>query len=210
MKDKILDPLSKANAAIERRGKRPGSQIWIDTAWELLGDGSENSVSIKRLAEQLDVTRNSFYYHFKDRNELLSILVDRWFYLHDVNKALKDAKSRTNDPGEMLFSMFVYVINVVDSGQSVAIRLWAHQEADLLKRVNKEEDERRKVYGALFKKMGFSAKEATHWSNVYISMVAAEFIRFGHLSKDQRIANARKLHDTLIEELNDRLSKVVV
>ena len=183
------------------KSKRPGAQLWIDTAWKILGEGSVTNVTIQRLSSEIGVSRNTFYYHFSDRNELLQRLVDRWFDLHNIRKAFERARLSSSHPDDILFSMFVNIINVVDSGQSAAIRLWAHSSKDLLKRIDGEELERQKIFSGLFRELGLSKQEALNWSNIYIALHASEYIRFGNLPLKQRIKNARKLHDAILSQI---------
>jgi AcrR family transcriptional regulator len=51
---------------------------WIDAGLELLVGKGVDHVKITRLADALGVTRGSFYWHFKDRDDLLSALVEDW------------------------------------------------------------------------------------------------------------------------------------
>jgi AcrR family transcriptional regulator len=59
--------------------KRLTRQDWIDAALEALETGGVPAVAVEPLASRLGVTKGSFYWHFKDRNELLATarLVDR-------------------------------------------------------------------------------------------------------------------------------------
>ncbi len=181
--------------------KRPGAQLWIDTAWEILGEGSVFNVTIQRLSSEIGVSRNTFYYHFSDRNELYDRLIDHWFDLHDIRIAYEKAQLRSSTPDDILFSIFVNIVQMVDSGQSAAIRLWAHSNGELLERMNGEERERQRIFGDLFEELGLSKTEARNWANIYISLHAAEYIRFGNLPLKQRIKNARLLHDAILSQI---------
>jgi AcrR family transcriptional regulator len=51
---------------------------WIEAASRVLREESVDAVRIKRLAELLDATRGSFYWHFKDRTDLLNEVLAAW------------------------------------------------------------------------------------------------------------------------------------
>lgn len=51
---------------------------WVDAALKLLTDKGVDKVSIAALSRDLSVTKGSFYYHFKDRNDLLQAMLSRW------------------------------------------------------------------------------------------------------------------------------------
>lgn len=51
---------------------------WLDAAIETLGRSGIAAVSIVQLANDLGVTRGSFYHHFNDRHDLLQSMLDYW------------------------------------------------------------------------------------------------------------------------------------
>ncbi|MEL6927820.1 MAG: helix-turn-helix domain-containing protein, partial [Cyanobacteria bacterium J06600_6] len=44
---------------------------WIDAAWILMANKGVAAVKVEVLARQLEVSKGSFYWHFKNRQELL-------------------------------------------------------------------------------------------------------------------------------------------
>ena len=51
---------------------------WIETATELLVDHGIDAVRVDVVSKILKVTRGSFYWHFKDREDLLLSLLEAW------------------------------------------------------------------------------------------------------------------------------------
>lgn len=51
---------------------------WIDTALHVLAKRGIDGVRIEVLAKQLEVTKGSFYWHFKDRAALLEEMLQEW------------------------------------------------------------------------------------------------------------------------------------
>ena len=51
---------------------------WIRAATDLLVTKSIDAVRVDVLAKQLDVTRGSFYWHFKNRDDLLHQVLQDW------------------------------------------------------------------------------------------------------------------------------------
>ena len=56
---------------------------WIDAAWNTLGEAGVDGVRVEALARSLGVTKGSFYWHFKNRQDLIDALYDRWFGLRE-------------------------------------------------------------------------------------------------------------------------------
>jgi AcrR family transcriptional regulator len=57
---------------------RLGRDDWLDAAFRAAVDHSFDRVRVLSLAEDLKVTRGSFYWHFKDHAELIAALIERW------------------------------------------------------------------------------------------------------------------------------------
>lgn len=51
---------------------------WLDAAFAAVVEGGFDAVRVLSLAEQLKVTRGSFYWHFEDHAQLIDALVSRW------------------------------------------------------------------------------------------------------------------------------------
>ena len=66
------------NMTRTERGWRGTPDLWLDAAYDLLVEGGIEAVKVMPLAARLGLSRTSFYWHFPDRETLLSGLVDRW------------------------------------------------------------------------------------------------------------------------------------
>ena len=51
---------------------------WIEAAGKMFVQGGVSEVKVDKLARRLKVTRGSFYWHFKDRQDLLDALLTQW------------------------------------------------------------------------------------------------------------------------------------
>src|SRR5574343_306772 len=59
-------------------GARGSPELWLQAAREALLDGGVEAVKIQVLAKELNLSRASFYWFFKDRDELLDALLAQW------------------------------------------------------------------------------------------------------------------------------------
>jgi AcrR family transcriptional regulator len=59
-------------------GKRLGRDDWINEGLRTLAGHGVDAVRVERLAEALNVTKGSFYWHFADRSALLAAVLDAW------------------------------------------------------------------------------------------------------------------------------------
>ncbi|MCH8505935.1 MAG: TetR/AcrR family transcriptional regulator [Ectothiorhodospiraceae bacterium] len=54
------------------------AEDWADAALDAIAEGGLEAVAVERLARVLGVTKGSFYWHFSNRNALLSAALERW------------------------------------------------------------------------------------------------------------------------------------
>ena len=51
---------------------------WVEAALAAIADGGLAAVSVERLARSLDATKGSFYWHFENRDALVSAALAAW------------------------------------------------------------------------------------------------------------------------------------
>ncbi|WP_234895978.1 TetR/AcrR family transcriptional regulator [Sinorhizobium medicae] len=61
-----------------RKAKELTRNDWVLAGLAALAEGGIDSVRVERLAKSLNVSKGSFYWHFSDRSDLLSALLDLW------------------------------------------------------------------------------------------------------------------------------------
>jgi len=98
---------------------------WIEAAYEELIRAGATGVGINALAARLGVTKGSFYWHFRDRSELLQALLDRWAH-ERTGEVLTLALGTTSDPRERLRRILVLGREVAPLDR--AMRLWAQHD----------------------------------------------------------------------------------
>ena len=59
-------------------GWRGSPDLWLNAAYDLLLEQGIDSVKILPLAQKLNLSRTSFYWFFKDHQQLLDALLSRW------------------------------------------------------------------------------------------------------------------------------------
>jgi AcrR family transcriptional regulator len=51
---------------------------WTRAALDAIGEGGVKAVAVERLAKTLGASRGSFYWHFRDRADLIDAALERW------------------------------------------------------------------------------------------------------------------------------------
>ncbi len=138
-------------------------EAWVDAATEVLVDQGIDHVRVDVLATQLQVTRGSFYWHFRDREDLLRRVLQAW---SDRSTALLTARleSARDDPLEQLRD----VISLPFRGRAaqraarieLAIRAWARRDPTAQAAVDASDASRLDYHASIFRALGFDGDEA--------------------------------------------------
>ena len=156
-------PLAGTRSQDERPRPSLTPDDWIKSAIVQLTDRGIDSVRVDVLAKSLGVTRGSFYWHFKDRDDLLRSVLNAWRDAATEQIIVRFERKHA-DPRLLLKEL----ISLPFRGRSaqraarveLAIRAWARRGAVARQAVD-EVDERRISYHAqLFSSLGFDIPEA--------------------------------------------------
>ena len=152
---------AKLSAPAGNRGEEALSRAdWTEAAIALLAARGVAAVKITRLADDLGVTRGSFYWHFKDRQDLLSALIKVWEQRN--TKALLAAVNGSGDLVSGILAIFECWMAAEPFAPRLdaAMRDWGHQSVKVRRAVRRADRERIKAIAHVFRRAGFEAQEA--------------------------------------------------
>lgn len=163
-------------------GWRGSPEAWIEAAYDALLESGVDSVKILPLAKRLKLSRTSFYWFFKDREELLGALVSRWREKNTGN-LIKQTEAYAETVVEAMLNVFDCWLNkdLFDSQFEFAVRSWALQSAEILAEVQTADQARMDAICRMFMRFGYDAVAAdvrartTYLVQIgYISMQSSE------------------------------------
>lgn len=162
-------------------GWRGSIDGWLEAAYEALLEGGVDAVKILPLAKSLNLSRTSFYWFFKDREELLAALVARW---RDKNTGnlVKQADAYSETIAEAVLNVFDCWLDTTlfDSQFEFAIRSWSLQSEDILKEVQSADQTRLDALCRMFQRHGFDPVAAdVHARTLYL-------VQIGYISMQTR------------------------
>jgi len=140
---------------------RGSAEMWLDGAYESLLEGGIEAVRILPLSKKYNLSRTSFYWFFKDREELLSELLKRW-----KSKNTGHWIERTQAYADSICEAVLNVADcwfdetIFDSRFEAAIRNWAQQSAEVAQEMANADAQRIKALTALFERFGFNPTTA--------------------------------------------------
>ena len=172
---------------------------WIAAATQVLVDQGIDHVRVDTLAGQLQVTRGSFYWHFRDREDLLRRVLQAWAEMTTLQLTRRLETART-DPREQLRD----VISLPFRGRAaaraarieLAIRAWARRDEMARHAVDEADANRIGYHAQVFAALGFQPAEARMRAFVLYSYEVAE-----SLMHRQGTAAERQARQAFIEQL---------
>lgn len=136
-------------------GWRGSIDGWLEAAYDALLEGGVDAVKILPLAKRLKLSRTSFYWFFRDREELLAALIARW---RDKNTGnlIRQAEAYAESIAEATLNVFDCWLdrNLFDAKFEFAIRSWALQSEEILKEVQAADNARLAALGRMFERFG--------------------------------------------------------
>ena len=106
---------------------------WLNAARAALIADGVDAVKVLALAIELDVSRSSFYWYFKNRDELLAALLDHWEE-RNTQSIVRQCALEAGCISEGACTFFRCFIDprLFDRGLDFAVRAWARQGVLLL------------------------------------------------------------------------------
>lgn len=150
----------------KEKPRAPRTQLdrseWIEAAIEVLSDKGMDGLRVELLAKSLGVTKGSFYWHFKDRQDLFSAVLQTW-----KEGRIRDIDKQTNaSPGKER-EQLAHVIEVYSANRNrkgitieLAVRDWARRDAQAAAVVEEVDTYRLECTRKLFVTSGLSDAEA--------------------------------------------------
>ena len=165
-------------------GWRGSHEGWLEAAYDALLESGVEAVKILPLAKRLNLSRTSFYWFFKDREELLGALIARWREKNTGNM-VRQSEAYAETVAEAMLNVFDCWLDqdLFDAQFEFAVRSWALQSEDILEEVRQADQARLEALSRMFMRFGFTETAAdvrartTYLVQIgYISMQSREDI----------------------------------
>ncbi|MDQ6437370.1 TetR/AcrR family transcriptional regulator [Mesorhizobium sp. LHD-90] len=187
---------SPSNQDEDRRAGPTGNlkatrEDWLNVALEAMASEGVEAVRILSLGQRLGVSRSSFYWYFKSRQDLLDQLLDYW--RNRNTRVIVERASRSADTiTEGVLNVFECWVDetLFDPRLDFAIRAWARQSPDVHRTVDEADEMRVDAIRDMFQRHGFEEKEA------FVRARVLYFVQIGYYSLE------------IVESMNSRLSLV--
>src|SRR6516225_5185799 len=115
---------------------------WVDLALAALAVDGVEHVTVLALSERLGVSRSSFYWYFKNRDELLDALLDRWDRLN-TRSIVGQTQAPAATVNQAVCNVFRCWVNpaIFSPRLDFAVREWARRSAKVRKALDRSDRE---------------------------------------------------------------------
>lgn len=161
------------------RGSREG---WLEAAYTVLIREGVDAVKIMPLAEQLKLSRTSFYWFFKDREALLTALAEMW-EARTTTALIAATREYAETETEAMLNVIACFLRpeTFDAKLEFAMRGWGLKDPAILGRITEADQRRLVALTRLLERWGHDAQDADVRARTiylvqigYISMQAEE------------------------------------
>jgi AcrR family transcriptional regulator len=154
---------------------------WLDLALSVLALEGVDHVTVLNLSERLSVSRSSFYWYFKNRDELLGALLDRWDELN-TRSIVAQAEAPTTTVNEAVCNVFRCWVNplIFSPRLDFAVREWARRSAYIRKALDRADRVRTEALKALFVRFGYDDEDA------FVRARVLYYMQIGYYALDLR------------------------
>lgn len=166
---------------------------WLERALKIVAAKGGARLRVDSLVAAIGVSKGSFYWHFRNRDDFIRQLIEYWddHYTRNVIEMLAGHKG---DAGQRLFALMKMITEQDLTEMEMPFRSWAAQEPKVAALVAKVDHERLNTVRSLFKEIGFKGKELEARTRAFVTFVSLELAVFDRLSKKERLAQLKARH----------------
>jgi AcrR family transcriptional regulator len=154
---------------------------WVQAATEVLGEEGITGVRVEVLAKRFSVTKGSFYWHFKDRQDLLDAMLETWREgrIRDIRKQTEAKPGQEAERTKHVIEVYSAAKNRKGMQIELATRDWARRDAAVAAVVEEVDRIRLECAGKLFLASGCSEQEAATRSLLLYAYVFGQSLMSG-------------------------------
>ena len=146
---------------------------WLVAGLEALRKGGVGEVRVERLAAELGITKGSFYWHFRNRGELLDAVLEHW----EREMTEVEFERIESMPAALAGRLLALAEDVLEKGMGrydPAIRAWARHDRKVAAAVAQVDRRRVRALAGFFEGGGFGTAEARTRARLFYTFLLGE------------------------------------
>ena len=175
------------HARMSKQRGRPGvsKAKWLEAGLKALSKGGVAAITVEGLAKSLGIAKAGFYWHFKNRDDLLGQLLDYW--THELTQvATSNPEILTLKPKGRLLRTAEMIIDDDLTSYEIPIRQWALHDATAKRAVEKVNRLRLDFIRNTFAELGFKGDDLEMRTMLFVCYHTWESPMFREISRKRR------------------------
>lgn len=182
---------------ITRRGVSKAE--WQEAGLKAISEGGISAVTVEGLAKSLGIAKAGFYWHFKNRDDLLRQMLDYW--THEVTRVITtNSNILSLKPKSRLIKTAEMILDFDLTRYEIAFRQWALMDAGAARAVKKANQLRLDFTREAFSELGFKGEDLETRTMLFVCYHSMESSMFKEISRKQRRDQIRKGIDLLTQK----------
>lgn len=169
----------------DKKTKRISKDEWLACALKALASMGVDGVRVDKLAQQLGVARSGFYWHFKDRQDLLTHMLAYWS--HEYTEVITENKSLTEESALQRLENVMRIVRDYELNRfEAAIFIWSQSDPAAKKAFKHAYKVRLDFIRNIFFDLGFKDDELEMRAQLFMGYIAWEYTDFCPQSKTKQ------------------------
>jgi AcrR family transcriptional regulator len=169
---------------------------WLSAALKMLGRGSVSDIKINRLARGFGINKSGFYWHFKNRDDLLEQLLAYW--THELTEVVTSNPEFVKlEPRERLCRTAEVIIDYDLTRYEISIRQWALTSDLAGQAVKKVNEIRLDFVSRTLAELGFEGDDLEMRAMLFVCYHTWETLTFSDIAENRRRELIQKRVDHL-------------
>lgn len=166
----------------DKKIRRVSKDEWLSEAMDTLAREGIGGVNIEKLARKLGIAKSGFYWHFRDRQDLLTQMLEYW--IHEYTEVITQNKSITEGPATKRLESMVRTIYDYDLNRfEAAIFIWSQSDLVAKEAFDRAFEIRLGFIRKVFSDLGFKDDELEMRTQLLAGYTAWEYTVFRQQSK---------------------------
>lgn len=175
-------------------------EIWIEKGLQVLKEQGFGELSIVKLANKLNVTRGSFYHHFKSLNDLIDCMIASWEE-RIVTKGFEKTLINHKQPEQEFRNLINYVTQLNDR-LDLVFRQWATNNPHVKAHMERLDQKRLSMLIEVFQRLANNEQEGTKLAKIAFYAYIGSLHTFPYPSAKEQKKGAEEMFEVVITYLN--------
>ncbi|MCA0042489.1 TetR/AcrR family transcriptional regulator [Celeribacter litoreus] len=139
---------------------RLSKEDWLETGLKIFGQSGPGGLRIATVCNAMKVSKGSFYWHFKDRQDFLISLFEFW-RKRETTALIVFVENAYSEPRDRIWHVVELVtLGDYDSATELAMRQWGQSDENVSASLEKVDAERIAFFTRQFEASGFDTETA--------------------------------------------------